>query len=53
MRRLKYDDTHTPAPHTWCYKPPEELLYGIQSRKADVYSWASVAYEVGTVSYLD
>jgi len=46
MRRLKYDDTHTPAPHTWCYKPPEELLYGIQSRKADVYSWASVAYEV-------
>jgi len=46
MRRLTYR-THTPVPATWRYKPPEELLDdALIGPKADVYSWASVVYEV-------
>jgi len=48
MRQLTYG-THTPLPATWCYKPPEELLDAASiGPKADVYSWASVVYEVFT-----
>jgi Protein tyrosine and serine/threonine kinase len=48
MRQLKYD-SHTPVPATWCYKPREELLSDtFMGPEADVYAWASVAYEVGT-----
>jgi len=46
MRQLTYG-IHMPVPATWCYKPPEELLdAGSIGPKADVYSWASVVYEV-------
>jgi len=46
MYQLTYD-THAPTPGTWCYKSPEELLDATHTGpKADVYSWASVAYEV-------
>jgi len=46
MRQLT-DDTYTSTPATWRYKPPEELLdAAFADHKADIYSWASVAYEV-------
>jgi hypothetical protein len=46
MRQLTYDP-YAPMPATWCYKPREELLSAVpMGPKADVYSWASVAYEV-------
>jgi len=45
MRRLTYDP-YVPTPATWQYKPWEELQNGTTSREADVYSWASVVYEV-------
>jgi len=46
MYQLTYD-THAPTPATWRYKSPEELLNATpMGPKADVYSWASVVYEV-------
>ena len=47
MRQLTYG-TYAPVPATWCYKPREELLGAApMGPKVDVYSWASVVYEVG------
>ena len=49
MRRLRYP-THEPVPATWPYKSGEELQDPtLTDSKADVYAWASVAYEVRTV----
>jgi Protein tyrosine and serine/threonine kinase len=49
MRRLSYP-THEPVPATWPYKSGEELQDPtLTDSKADVYAWASVAYEVRTV----
>jgi len=46
MRQLTYPQ-HKPTPSTWRYKPREELLHGTpMGRKADVYAWAAVVYEV-------
>ena len=52
MRQLMYDP-YVPTPATWCYKPREELLNPIpMGPKADVYSWASVVYEVSRARQL-
>jgi hypothetical protein len=50
MRELTY--TYVPLPASWCYKPPEELMSDSTGPKADVYSWASVVYEVSAVNDL-
>src|ERR1700733_3981393 len=52
MRRLTYDP-YVPTPATWRYKPWEELLNDTSGPEADVYSWASVVYEVSAFSQLD
>lgn len=49
MRQIKYHD-YAPVPSAWYYKAPEELADpSLVGYGADVYSWASVVYEV---SYL-
>ncbi|KIM79301.1 hypothetical protein PILCRDRAFT_74473 [Piloderma croceum F 1598] len=45
MRQLTYDP-YVPTPAAWCYKPWEELQNNVTGPEADVYSWASVVYEV-------
>ena len=46
MRRLTYD-TYKPIPAMWYYKSPEELMHATaMGPQADVYSWASLVYEV-------
>jgi serine/threonine protein kinase len=52
MRQLTYDP-HVPTPAAWCYKPWEELQNNATSPEADVYSWASVIYEVSAFNQLN
>jgi len=52
MRRLTYDP-YVRTPATWHYKPREELLHDTTGPEADVYSWASVVYEVSAFTQLD
>jgi serine/threonine protein kinase len=52
MRQLTYD-SYIPTPATWRYKPWEELQNNLTGPQADVYSLASVIYEVSAFSQLD